>query len=573
MWQFIAGRNAVAGWDLAAADSGFARALAADPGFSRAALWLAQVRVWRGQPAVTWRAAAAQAVAGAARLGARDIALAGLVAAMSRGEYGTACPRWLELTRTWPGEFPVWYGAATCLGRDTGVERDPASPTGWRFRSSYHQAQRAWRQAFALLPAIYRDYRAGGLRGPGWLLWTQPGRGRSGSAIPPDTGLFGSRPTWQGDTLAFLPRRALEFSSGQAGLGGSTTEAVTQQRLAFYDLATEWASTDPQSLEAREAVALALWSLGNASAIDSIRATRAYARSPADRARLGVSEALMRILRGAEDTAELSEARIVTDSVLAMNSDLPGVDPLDFATAAALTGRAKLAARFIRRASPRYAWRLPPALTADALAFLVFAALGGPTDSLVELERRVAEGIATGVDAGRRAAEQGEWLGRPLALAPFELGLPSIARLVGTGDYLIDASAAQAKGDTTTARRLLRRAAASRSGMPASDMMFEALLPEARLLAAMGDAAAAVGRLDPTLATLRRVSLPGVSDPVGAGLLVRAMALRADLAMAMRDSANARRWGRAVAVLWSSSDPFLAPVVERARRASRGTTP
>ena len=63
-----------------------------------------------------------------------------------------------------------------------------------------------------------------------------------------------------------------------------------------------------------------------------------------------------------------------------------------------------------------------------------------------------------------------------------------------------------------------------------------------------------------------------VNDPVGAALLVRAMAFRADLAGASGDSVTARRWGRAVAGLWSSSDPFLAPVVERMHRASRGKT-
>ena len=564
MWAFIRGRDAVGEWDLAAADSGFGQALAADPGFARAALWLAQVRAWEGQPSVTWRSPASQAAAGALRLGSRDSALAGVIAGMARGEYGPACPRALALTRQWPGEFPVWYDAATCLSRDGAVMRDPRSPTGWRFRSSYHQVQRAWRQAFALNPSIYRDFLGGSLRSSQWLLWTATNRVRMGSAISPDTGFFASYPIWQGDTLTFLPRPLADITQARAARPGATREAVTRQRLTFFELATEWASTDPRSLEAREAIALALWSLGNSSAIDSMKATRGVARSPRDRARLGVSEALMRILQGAKDSAQVAEARRIADSVLALDVGAPGMDPWDLATAAALTGRANLAARLIRRASPQTAWNRP-ALTRDGLAFLAFAALGGPEDSLTVLESRVSDGIATAVDADEQTGVRREWLGRAVSLVGLDVASRSLSQLAGNGDYLIDARAAYSKGDTASAMRLLRQAEASRIGSESSDLDFEAILPEARLLAAMGHTAAAINRLDPTLSDLRHLSIQVVIDPVGAALLVHAMAFRAELAVAVRDSATARRWTRTVATLWSAADPFLTPVVQRAR--------
>jgi hypothetical protein len=573
MWEFIRGHNAVNQWDLATADSAFGRAFSLDPAFARAALWLAQVRVWQGQPAVTWRMPAEKAVSGGARLGSRDTALARAIALMSRGEYGAACPRWLELTHLWPGEFPVWYGAANCLSRDRGVERDPRSPTHWRFRSSYQQAQRAWRQAFGLMPAIYRDYRAGGLRSAQWLLWTASNRGRQGVAVPPDTGFFASYPTLEGDTLAFHPRPMSDFTSGRAIRPAATLEAVTRERIAFFDLATEWVAADPRNLEAREAVALALWSLGNSTAIDSIRATRALARTAADRVRLGVSEVLMRILTGIAQPAELMAARGIADSALASDSSGSGIDPWDLATLAALTGRATLAARFVRLASPRTAWALPAALTGDALAFLSFAALGGPGDSLVALERRVVEGIASGVEAGGQGGARREWLGRPLALVALDVSLPSFTELTGAGDYLLDAEAAQLRGDTAEARRGLERTAASRAGTRPSDMTFEALLPEARVFSAMGDVKTAIGRLDPILLDLRHASLQIVSHPVGAALLVRAMGFRAELASAAGDSVNARKWGQAVRILWSEADPFLAPVVQRMLRPGVKATP
>lgn len=570
MRHFIDGRKAVEAWDLAAADSGFGRALEADPGFARAALWLAQVRLWQGHPVVTWRAAAAQAAAGTSRLGSRDVALAGLVAEMSRGDPGTSCPRWLDLTAEWPREFPVWYGAAICLGADDGVKRDPRSPTGWSFRSSHHQAQRAWRQAFLLMPGMYRDLRAGGSHS---AQWTAPNRVRFGAALAPDTGRFMSYPTWSGDTLAFLPRLQSEFASGRARRPAATREAVTRQRLAFYELATEWASADPRSYEAREAVSLALWTLGNVSAIDSIRAARRLARLPGDQIRLGVAEVLMRLLRAPTDSAEAGAARLLADSMLAQAQATPRADPWDVATLAALTGRAALASRFVRLPSPRTPGTFPPALTADALALLAFAALGGPADSLLELEARVVEGISNAVASDRQAAARQEWLGRAAAQVALDVTLPSFAQLVGTGDYLIDAEAAHARQDSAAVGALMRRAAASRAGLQPSDLTFEAILPEARLLASFGDLPGAIGRLDPTLEDLRNVSLQLVNGPVGAGLLVRAMAFRADFAHAAGDAATARRWGRTVATLWSGSDPFLAPVIQRMQRLARGSAP
>src|SRR5439155_1746136 len=54
--------------------------------------------------------------------------------------------------------------------------------------------------------------------------------------------------------------------------------------------------------------------------------------------------------------------------------------------------------------------------------------------------------------------------------------------------------------------------------------------------------------------------------PARAGSLVRAMALRADLAERVGDHAVAARWAAAVAAFWSDADPFLQPLVRRMRR-------
>jgi hypothetical protein len=91
----------------------------------------------------------------------------------------------------------------------------------------------------------------------------------------------------------------------------------------------------------------------------------------------------------------------------------------------------------------------------------------------------------------------------------------------------------------------------------------DAVYPEAALLAEMRDAAGAIAWLDPTLNAVAGILPQALDDPVTVGSLVRAMALRAELARRLGDRANAERWGRAVAVLWAEADPFLQTAAVR----------
>jgi hypothetical protein len=457
-----------------------------------------------------------------------------------------------------------------CQGLDEGVRHDSASASQWSFRSSYHQAQLAWRRAFELRPAISRNFETRGTRVNQWFLWTATNRVRSGQGIRPDTGSFLAFPSWRGDTLAFIPYRAAEFYAGRARVAAlSTLEAIRRQRRIFYDLASEWRSADPRSTSAREASASALWLLGNPTAPDSMHAARAMAGDPRDRVRLGLTEALMLVLQGAPDQKALARARSLADSLLGDGHPTGGTDPWDVATLAALTGRANYAARMARLPGPSTSWALPPALASDALALLVFSSLGGPADSLQVLEQQVARGIATSIDPKDRTRTRLEWIARPATLAHFVYVFPSVHDMLGYGDYLIDAEAAHQAGDTTGVRRQLADAVLGRAWMQPSDLSFETLLPEALLLQAIGDSRAAIARLNPTLSALASSSPDLVRSPVGTGVLVRAMALRAELASQAGDANTAALWARAVATLWSDADPFLQPIVRRMQDLAR----
>ena len=87
--------------------------------------------------------------------------------------------------------------------------------------------------------------------------------------------------------------------------------------------------------------------------------------------------------------------------------------------------------------------------------------------------------------------------------------------------------------------------------------------PEARLLLAVGDTTRAAAALDRMLDRLR-FSPPGALNlTVSMATLVRAMALRAEIAAARKESGAPVQWGRAVAALWSNADPELKPTVRR----------
>lgn len=91
----------------------------------------------------------------------------------------------------------------------------------------------------------------------------------------------------------------------------------------------------------------------------------------------------------------------------------------------------------------------------------------------------------------------------------------------------------------------------------------DAVYPEAALLAEMGDPAGAVAWLDPTLNVVAAILPQALDDPVTVGSLVRAMALRAELARDLSDRPTVERWGKAVAALWAEADPFLQTAAMR----------
>jgi tetratricopeptide (TPR) repeat protein len=558
------GLDSVYSWNLSAADSAFNAATRFDPQYSQAQLWLALVRAWSGEEPARWRIAAEQAALGRDRLSKSEQGMADAVLAEARSDLESACSRWQRLTQAEPRAYVDWYGYAHCLRDDHVVVPDRASMSGWRLRSSYEQAVRAYQRAFELRPAILAAFRRGSYEAIRTLLSTNPRRMESGRAASPDTQVFFARPELIGDSVVLLPYPA---AIARRPMGPWNLRlvraAVKRQQVLFRDIAVTWVTAFPRSAEAMEALAVALEMLEDPAALDTLRRAHALALTTAERVSTSAAVVWMLVKLGTPSSpSRLRQAKALADSLLRDTSAASG-DPLALANIAALTGRSRLAASLIRRAS--LAGTPVPHALLDAPALLVFASLGGPADSVRSLAEQVEARLGDGSLQGREELAL-EWLGRPTRFAGLLGPFHPLQRLVGKGDYLVDAIAAWGRGDTSSVRRTLDRLRVSRQAVPPGDRAIDAVYAEAILFTRLQDDSGAVAWLDPTLNNLRQAAPGTFDDPARPGALVNAMALRADLAAGMADTVSARRWATAVSILWADADDFLQPLVIRMRK-------
>jgi len=569
---FAQGQAAVSDWNLSVADTAFATATRYDPGYAQALLWLAQIRLWSGAPVAMWQSAAERAAGGRAQLSSRDQLLSDAVLERGRGQTERACGLWRRLTALDQYDFAAWYGLGNCLSRDSTVLRDATSPSGWRFRSSYHQATRAYQRAFQLLPSIHKALSGGSYASVRRLFMTSGSAVRPGQAVPPDTTTFAAYPSWEADTLAFVPYPAQLFVGPQV-VPERLSLAVRREREVFHDIAVAWVTAFPKSADAVQALALSLEMLGDPAALDTLHRARRIVTTPEASLRVAGAEVWMRVKFSAPfDLRGVRGARALADSLLLSYDASNGREPLLVASLAALTGRAYLAAALSRRPAVVTEWQVPASLAKTAGPLLAFAALGGPLDSLRKLEQDVDSAIDMSLVVSQRPPARMSWLGRPAALAFPHYRFGSLQKLVGGGNYLVDAEAAFLRGDTATLRQGFADLRAARRLAPPGDLTFDALYPEAWLHAALGDDSAATAWLDPTLDALLSTSPEVLSDPANAGALVQGMALRSELADRMGDAGAAARWASVVAVLWADADGFLQPRVRAMRRLAVGVT-
>jgi serine/threonine protein kinase/tetratricopeptide (TPR) repeat protein len=569
-WRsYEAGREALLRWDLAGARTSLGEAVRDDPEYAAAHLALATALSWAGEPPETWRNAAA-AGAGAAA-GPDDRARALALLALADGRYEEACRAFRDQVARDSLDFGGWLGLGDCLARDARVERDSSSRSGWRFRTSAAEAVRAYRRALEAYPSVHRASGAFALRRLERALYTEPHHYREGVALAPDTVWFGAFPALEHDTLAFVPYPLAEaLSFRPPAYPATTADAVARARGILRAVTASWVRAFPESPEALEVHALALETDGLVgegppltSAMAAIAAARRSTRDTSAALRLALAEARVRLKR-----QEFSAARGLADSLQrAVAPESPG-RAANLAALAALTGRPSRAAALLSRSEPSFEdssgvrVSIPGPVAEAALAYLAYAALGGPAESLAATNRRARRMTGEYVEPSRRAAVELALFGESGVLA--SAALPAAARPALRGGHpLIPALEAQRRGDTASAREQLAELHSRRRQLLPGAVAADATFVEAWLMVQLGDSAAAVEFLDRTLGALPTQRTALLDETPQAAGLVRAMALRAELAAASGDSTSAGRWARAVATLWSSAEPSLQPVARR----------
>ena len=261
---FQDGYAALQRWDLDTAKTKLRQALAIDPTYAMAQLWLAQVLAWSGDSAESWRMYAAGALASTDSLGPRDREVAEGMLALAERRYPDACVQFRRLIARDSLDFAAWFGLGDCQGKDPLVVRDSASPSGWRFRGSYHSAVRAYRKALEIMPSVHMAFRGPTFVRLPELLYTEANQIRQGYALTPDTVRFGAFPSMTQDTLEFVPHPIGDVVAAVGtAVPPTVSQAVAKNREVMREIATTWVVAFPQRADAHETLALVLVTRGN----------------------------------------------------------------------------------------------------------------------------------------------------------------------------------------------------------------------------------------------------------------------------------------------------------------------
>jgi DNA-binding SARP family transcriptional activator len=560
---FRRAQGAIRQWDLQRADVELAAATQLDPDYTEAFLWLAQIRSWLRYDVAQWSFAAEHAFDDRARLSLRDQGLAAALIAVSQKDLARACAQYRGLTKASSRDFAVWYGLADCLQRDELVEADTSTSSGWRFRSSYHSAVQAYQRAFELLPSVHMALRADNFRVVRRLLKTQRTALRTGSASGSGPYEFAAYPELEGDTLVFVPYPASDFNVKPRDVR-LVNAAVAYQRRIFSEIASSWLAAYPASAHAREAVALALELLGDPSALDTLVSARSVAREERDRVRLTTNEVLLRLKYSLpHDLKGVRRARMLADSILRTQNPQTTAHPALMAALAVLTGRSDRALAFMRTNQAAEGVQAPAVLRPALMPLFVFAAVGGPRDSLAFYEDRLGDLIDAALPGEERDRARNEWL---LRSAYMSLPLYRFQHLgsIGANDTLMMAAALAGSPQRFRVKGLLQPLRYARRDIPPSSLTIDVLYPETWVLYAAGQDSLAAEWIDPLLENMHAwPPFDRAGELMEIGGWVRAMALRAEIADRMRDRRTARLWARAVLVLWSDADKSLRPTTRR----------
>jgi len=565
------GHVALAQWDLPAAEQHFSAAVAADPTFAVAQLWLAQSRVLRNSysPVEAWSEQVAFALSIRQGLHRRDSSLGSALSSMANGDYGNACKSYRQLVDSDARDYIAWYGLGSCGLADKTLVRDPRQPELWSFRSSFLRAAQAFDKATQLEPRLFSVLPFSTLLAVAPI---QAGQLRSGVTSDKSREVFLAYPSIIAETLAYTPFPLADIQAGRLRTTPKTAGLAAQQNRAFLlRVVLRWIRQFPASADAQEALSILQEAGGELgadrngvpSALTAVLNAQKLTPDKERRTQLIVREVRLHLKRN-----EFERARALSDSLLASASTIAAPSG-NLAGLAALTGRLTSAQRLLPPASILVGSDDPnPALPNEAImsaagALFVRAALGACSEDFDRIATQLNNLFESYVPsrqqgALREALTQRSWSMATPCRPAFALRVTSpVDRLLRMQQALARSQPNEVRAEFDSLEKLREN---DRPGDVSPDVMYQ----EAWLLAAIGDTAAAIRRLDRSLSSLPTWGGLILDVPQAAGL-VRAMILRADLAQTRGDMAASQKWARAASILWANADLSLQPDARRMR--------
>ena len=553
---YLLGVHALNRFDLTEATIDLKRALALDSTFALAHFKLSLAMAWVevGGDSVEERFHAVAAARFGTLLPARERALIAARLAEENNDYGRACELTGALVAKDSADVEALYGLGECSYHDSRVIPSPNDPMIARFRGSWNIAMRSFTRVLQLDPNFHLAFNH--------ILDMLTALGRGGCVAPEPDGwcsAFASVVLRGGDSLVTAAYNA----DSNAQMGETQRERALRDHSHLVNLreavrlAQEWVDADPTEGRSHYYLAQSNLLLGNLPA--------AMAQSQLVAPHRDAS--LLRLVRfqRLEIALKLGHgnvARALVDSLAPAFSSEPS--SLDLGALQAVFGH------FDRWKAYRASWAPSPnAAGANWFYNVAPAMLGIPRDSLNLDERAYA--------AARAGPKCGDGCQRiAIFLTLIYAGRSPRAWWPVFPDTVVDkrmlVSQALARHDTIALRRgsytldSMAHAQVAR-GFPESGASVVAT--DGYLALHDSGAAYRMARfyVDTVMPGMPLGQMSGMREPTTPLLWVRMMLIRADLAMAGGQAAEARNWYARVLDLWADADAELQPTLSRIRAA------
>jgi protein kinase-like protein len=562
---YAKGKSALERWDLAIAEQELTRAVAANPRMADAQLKLAQtLELERRVDSDQFRLAAARLSTLQRQLHGRDSLLAAGAIALAGRAYPRACETFSKMRAADSLDALAWYGLGDCMSMDSAVVKDPKSPSGWSFRTSWNAAAQAYMRAIVIDPGMHRAMSYSVLSA---LVPTTPTKIRQGRQVDSAATYMLAYIGLLNDTIAYVPVLPSAMATMVAPL--TLPDALRRNRDVLVAFGHQWTTAQPSNPDAFEALSAGLEVRGelgddDEGAVGALHRAESLAQSPNVLARLRATEVRLRVKRG-----QFESARVLADSLLA---ELPAepwstIDADRLVGLAALTGRVGLTARLRDRSTSGAEGAeagIAPALMSVADRLFARAAAGVCDDSLLTLRAEIDRLLDSYSQPTKRDEMRRSLVERPMLLAFPCLGTRAIEK-TASRVTLARAQRAAAGGDRRTAMILLDSLAGARLATRPGDVSLAFTVQEAWLRSSLGDLPAAARQLDLVLDALPTLGMFAVREEQQSAAIGRALTLRSELAAKMGDVVQRRQRARQALALWQHADASMAPTLDRLR--------